>query len=861
MKQTSGLLALAAVVIAMTAGRAPASPPAPSDIETALAEWRLDEAAALLEEAPRGDARTELEAELAFRRADYPRVAKLLAPLVRRTPDAHGARVLLGRAQYALGQAKAAHRTLDALATAYNRDRLQGARALTQLGISLHLNGFFKSANRAFGEAVRADRSSIEARIAWAELFAAKYNYAEARAVLSEASALAARASRTLPLEGRLLEARLVLDADRAAPEARKRVEALIDERPTFLPAQLLLARLDLEDERPEDAIARLQTHVLALAPASEEALALLGACHRLRDDDRAYEATRRRAVPRRGGGVIFFRTVAAHLERVHRYADAIATAEEGLARAPDDAELLTLVATGHSRMGDDRLARTYLERAHAADPYHVRTFNLLQHFYDRVERDFAWIDGQGFRIRADRREADLIANEIPPLIEEALSFFSNKYGEAPSRVPQIEIFADPSVFSIRSVGLPRVAAHGICFGHVVTARSPSAGDFNWAEVLWHELAHVFHLQLSHHRVPRWFTEGLALLESAEGRPAFVRELDDELLVARDAGRLRGLADFNLSFTRARSAQEIVIAYHHAYHVVRHIRDTFGSASISRMLRAWGERRDTPAVLLSVLGLDVETFDQRFAAWLDAELAGRAPGAPFDLARYRNDAATLIAAGRAPDATTAARIGAAAAALTQGDLDTALALSEPPSEADPPAAALRHWVRAEALLARKDAAAALPHLAALEAAGHRAAPLSLALARALEATGAPPAEVAAHLGDAVALRPDDAALRRRHIAALARLDDADALIRARLALVSLDQTDAATASALLEAPLEPADVARVAEHLRFIRPFDPNAQRRILAAAERVGLADIAARARASLAALGAAKDATSPAR
>mgnify|MGYP000630559800 CR=1 FL=1 len=48
--------------------------------------------------------------------------------------------------------------------------------------------------------------------------------------------------------------------------------------------------------------------------------------------------------------------------------------------------------------------------------------------------------------------------------------------------------------------------------GNVVTLDSPRArepGTFNWQATLWHELAHVFTLQASKQRVPRWLTEGL----------------------------------------------------------------------------------------------------------------------------------------------------------------------------------------------------------------------------------------------------------------------------------------------------------------------------------------------------------------
>ena len=57
------------------------------------------------------------------------------------------------------------------------------------------------------------------------------------------------------------------------------------------------------------------------------------------------------------------------------------------------------------------------------------------------------------------------------------------------------------------------VGALGACFGRVVTMDSPKAlppGSFQWEATLWHEMAHVYTLQMSNQRVPRWLSEGIS---------------------------------------------------------------------------------------------------------------------------------------------------------------------------------------------------------------------------------------------------------------------------------------------------------------------------------------------------------------
>ena len=60
---------------------------------------------------------------------------------------------------------------------------------------------------------------------------------------------------------------------------------------------------------------------------------------------------------------------------------------------------------------------------------------------------------------------------------------------------------------------------------------SPSGrppGSYHWASTMWHELSHVFVLQATKRRVPRWFTEGLAVYEETAASPDWGDRLDPE---------------------------------------------------------------------------------------------------------------------------------------------------------------------------------------------------------------------------------------------------------------------------------------------------------------------------------------------
>src|SRR5207248_10091316 len=136
------------------------------------------------------------------------------------------------------------------------------------------------------------------------------------------------------------------------------------------------------------------------------------------------------------------------------------------------------------------------------------------------------------FRLRAAKPGAAVLTREVVPVLRRAYDRYKRRYGFEPRGPIVVEMFADPQQYAIRTVGLPQLGALGVCFGRVITAMEPGSAHFSWAMVLSHELAHVFAIQLSRSRVPRWFTEGLSEWETAQARPEWRRAGDADLAAA-----------------------------------------------------------------------------------------------------------------------------------------------------------------------------------------------------------------------------------------------------------------------------------------------------------------------------------------
>jgi tetratricopeptide (TPR) repeat protein len=161
------------------------------------------------------------------------------------------------------------------------------------------------------------------------------------------------------------------------------------------------------------------------------------------------------------------------------------------------------------------------------------------------------------------------------------------------------------------------IGALGACFGRVVTLDSPrarAAGEFNWGETLWHELAHVITLQMSGNRVPRWLTEGISVYEERRARPEWGKESDVSFATALSEGKAIKLEVLNEAFSDPKT---ISLAYYQASLVVDHLVQTYGEPALWKMLRAYGRGLETEEALKDAYGISVAQLQTSFDGYTD----------------------------------------------------------------------------------------------------------------------------------------------------------------------------------------------------------------------------------------------------
>jgi Tfp pilus assembly protein PilF len=369
-------------------------------------------------------------------------------------------------------------------------------------------------------------------------------------------------------------------------------------------------------------------------------------------------------------------------------------------------------------------------------------------------------------------------------------------------------------------VGLPHVGVQGICFGKVVVAGGPRAAAVNVGQVLWHELAHVFTIQASRSRVPRWLTEGLSVREESRGSPQWVRGDDAALYRWVKAGRMPGVEALNTAFSRARSGPEIGLAYYGSAKLVEHIERQHGLPKLVQMLKLFGQGKRSAEAIRATLKMEPGELDRQFQEDLLKRLARYEKNFQVDYGwDYDLEAYEKAATDRPNDA--AAQGEAAVAALANRDKTKAEGYAAKALKLDPAQPHARH-VLSDIAAATKGFAKAREHAQALLSKGVDGYGLRLNLAEAAAAEN-DAARVVEHLKAAAAIDPQQVEphlrLAKIHLDAGREADGVNELVIA----ADLDPHDAGLHRELvsrLAARGDWAAVVQQGERTLFADPFD-----------------------------------------
>lgn len=596
---------------------------------------KYDEALELLKKAEKNasvevDAKT-LRAEILLRTGEVKQAQKILEKVLDANPEAYRARIDLGLVLKEQGEKKESYLMFDSFIPLYNGGQATSAELLTYVGIATRNMEFVEDANTCFTDAIGYDDKHVEAYLEAGELFLEKYNQRDADAMFRAVLEIDPNHPRAhVGLAVVAMESHFDLE------KARNAIDKALSVNPNHVEALNVLIGIKLSDEDIDGALGLVE-RALKINPRNLETLSLKTAAHYLDDDEKAVKKMEKKILKLNPRYANLYAVMAQYGEMVHRYEEGISLYKKALKVDPTFWKAFVGLGIAYTRVGDDEKGFEYLDKAFYNDPYNVRAFNMVE-LYEKTLKNYEFVQGDAMRYRfKSGDEKELLELYIPPLMDGAFALFERKYGFTPSKPVSVEVFSDITSFSVRSVGLPAISPQGICFGKVITARSPVEGNFNWAQVVWHELAHVFHIQLSDSRVPRWFTEGLAEYETIIARREWRREHDIEIYHTLKKGEILGIEKLNAGFTQAKSVTQIVVAYYQASLVIEYIDVTYGFDKLVAMLEAWGQHKKTPEIFQEVLGVSIAEFDKGFEAWLKQKLDYLEKGFELDIDAYVYD--------------------------------------------------------------------------------------------------------------------------------------------------------------------------------------------------------------------------------
>ena len=515
------------------------------------------------------------------------------------------------------------------------------SRNLIYVAGALQATEHFEDANDVYRTLTKTDPRNAEAWVAWGDMFADKYNEADAVRNYQDA----------LKVDPKMPEAHLGLAMNLALTEpemAEEEFQQVLEVNPRMPKANLFGATQQIESEQYDAAVATINK-ALEVNPSDAEALSLLAAVSFLRADTAKFNSDVAKVLQANPEYSKLYFILAENSVSLRLYEDAVKFAARAIELNPRDWKSMSLLGLNLHRLGQytsvelpqsvrarllagapsgstptaEELGTLALEEAFKGDPFNTWTGNTLT-LLDSMKTNFERFKSANFDIKLEKRESAALRPYVVDLLEKAHRDLSKKYGFTPQGPISFEMFPNHGDFEVRAVGLTGLGALGVCFGRVFVMDSPSAREpdhFNWGSTLWHEFTHVITLQMTDHRIPRWFSEGLSVFEERLAYPGWGDDMKLDNLTAIKRKELLPISTLNDGFIRPKGARQVLVSYYQASMVAEYIEGKWGFAAIRNMLGLYKAGRSTDDVFKQALSLSPEAFDGEFLKWIDAKVA------------------------------------------------------------------------------------------------------------------------------------------------------------------------------------------------------------------------------------------------
>jgi tetratricopeptide (TPR) repeat protein len=483
-----------------------------------------------------------------------------------------------------------------------------------------------------YDTAIKEQPGLVDAYLAVAELALSKQDFALAAETLRKAPKDAAADPRF-----HYLLACAYSDEDQAGSE-KEQAEAL-KINPRHVDSLLLRADHLVDSEKYGEAATILQ-QVHEVNPHEPRAFAYTAVLAHLRNDPDGEAAARRLALAKWAENPGVDHLIGRKLSQKYRFAEGSAYQRRALQFDPEYQPAKLQLCQDLLRLGDESEGWKLAAEIFASDAYNVVAFNLTT-LRDRIA-GFRTLEGDGFVVRMDPREADLYGRRVVDLLGRARKTLSERYGAEPPSPVIVEIFPQRKEFAVRTFGLPGAdGLLGVCFGRVITANSPAsqgAHPANWEAVLWHEFCHVVTLSKTHNKMPRWLSEGISVYEEERADPAWATAMNPKYRAMILGPELTPLSQLSAAFLSAKTALHLQFAYYESALAVAFLVERAGLPALKGVLDDLGAGVPINEALPRRTKMSLRELDDQFARFARDRANGVAAGATWDEPELPGDA-------------------------------------------------------------------------------------------------------------------------------------------------------------------------------------------------------------------------------
>ena len=503
----------------------------------------------------------------------------------------------------------------------------------------------YEQAKKAFEVAIAQPKSPALWRVRYGMLFHERFNNKDAAGLFNEALAQD-------PGNAQAYLGLAMLSADGFDEKAAEYVAKAIALEPKLVEAHELSANLLLEDAKPEEAVKEAET-AIALAPDALDAMATLAAADLLADKNADADAWMAKIKAVNSGYGEGYVSVAQHLVLNRRYPEGVAYYRKAVEADPKLWVARSELGINLMRLGEEDEPREQLGLSYNNGQTDAATSNSLK-LLDSY-KNFVTTEDETTILRLWKSEADLLRPYFEEQLHKAIATYSAKYKMKLGGPVQLEVYPNHEDFAVRTMGMPGLGALGVTFGDVVAMDSPSGrvpGEFNWGATMWHEMSHVFILSVTNYRVPRWFTEGLAVHEEGQADPKWTNHLTAEDVVAIRGKKLLPVTQMDQGFIFPQYPEQVLVSYWQAGTICDYISEKWGNDALLGMVHSFAALKTTPEAIEANLHESPEEFDKEYAAWLDKRVGATVKN--FDTWRTQLKALVGISEAKDDDGVIAA---------------------------------------------------------------------------------------------------------------------------------------------------------------------------------------------------------------